>query len=92
MMTKMLTFIAVILVMDVALLVADAATIEAGALASITIDAPLYDTRTSGEGGCNPVGCSGDLTRVSSNAVFIWNTPDGLFFLTFFIPLRMLRA
>lgn len=64
----MLTFIAVILVKDVALLVADAATIEAGALASITIDAPLYDTRKSGEGGCNPAGCSGDLTRVSSNS------------------------
>lgn len=42
-----------------------AAAVEASALTTITIDAPLYDTSLSTAGGCDPGGCVGDLTRVS---------------------------
>lgn len=45
--------------------VADAATVDAGTLTTVSVNAPLYDDRSSADGGCNLDGCSGDLTRVS---------------------------
>ena len=45
--------------------VINAANVDAGEVATVIIDAPLYDTRIAADGGCNPAGCSGDLTRVS---------------------------
>lgn len=68
MITKMPAFTTVLLAMGAALLVADAASVDAGALITVTVDAPLYDMRASGEGGCDPAGCSGDLTRVSKSS------------------------
>lgn len=44
--------------------VTGAASVDARALTTVTVDAPLYDTRAGEEGGCDPAGCSGDLTRV----------------------------
>ncbi|CAM9688654.1 unnamed protein product [Scytosiphon promiscuus] len=40
-----------------------AASVEAGTLTAVTVDAPLYDARLSAAGGCDPAGCSGDKTR-----------------------------
>ncbi|CAM9952012.1 unnamed protein product [Ascophyllum nodosum] len=31
-------------------------------ISTVTVDAPLYDTRLRADNGCNPAGCSGDLT------------------------------
>eukprot|EP00903_Cladosiphon_okamuranus_P018640 g17155.t1 len=39
------------------------ASIEAGSLMNVTIDAPLYDPSLIAGGGCDPAGCVGDLTR-----------------------------
>lgn len=48
--------------------VARAAIVDAGALTTVTVEAPLYDTRGGAAGGCDPAGCGGGLTRVSSVA------------------------
>lgn len=45
--------------------ITNAATIDAGALTTVTVQAPLYDTSLSDEDGCDPAGCIGDFTRVS---------------------------
>eukprot|EP00903_Cladosiphon_okamuranus_P020463 g18782.t1 len=42
---------------------AAAASIEASTLATVTVDAPLYDTNLGVANGCDPAGCVGDLTR-----------------------------
>ena len=44
---------------------AGAASVEAGSLMNVTIDAPLFDTSLAAGGGCDPAGCRGVLTRVS---------------------------
>lgn len=44
---------------------AAAGSVEAGTLTTVLVDAPLYDTNLSAANGCDPVGCVGDLTRVS---------------------------
>lgn len=31
---------------------------------SVAVEAPLYDSRLSDAGGCDPAGCVGELTRV----------------------------
>ena len=36
---------------------------------TVTVDAPLYDTRLRADNGCNPAGCSGDLTTVSGGKI-----------------------
>lgn len=45
---------------------AAAASVEIGTLTTVTVDAPLYDTKLSAANGCDPAGCVGDLTRVSA--------------------------
>lgn len=45
---------------------AAAASVEAGTLTTVSVDAPLYDTSLSAANGCDPGGCVGDLTRVSA--------------------------
>lgn len=52
---------------------ANAATVDAGAFTTVTVEAPLYDTRLSAANGCNPAGCVGDLTRVRY-AVYVFTT------------------
>lgn len=42
---------------------ADAALVEASALTSVTVDAPLYDANLGAQNGCDPVGCVGSFTR-----------------------------
>lgn len=42
----------------------DALEVEAGTLATVTAAAVLYDTRLSSSNGCDPEGCTADLTRV----------------------------
>lgn len=44
--------------------VTDAATVDAGALTTVNVDASYYDTRLGADRGCDPNGCSGSLTRV----------------------------
>ena len=41
--------------------------VDAGEVSTVIVDAPLYDTRVGADGGCDPTGCSGDLTRVSGD-------------------------
>ena len=61
-MVKIAAFVAVLAVHAA---VAGAATVDAGEITTVNVDAPLYDTRVNDDGGCDPSGCSGDLTRVS---------------------------
>ena len=42
---------------------------DAGAATTVIINAPLYDTRLSADGGCDPAGCTGDLTTVSGENI-----------------------
>lgn len=44
---------------------ANADIVDAGTVTTVTVEAPLYDTRTGTDGGCSPAGCIGELTRVS---------------------------
>lgn len=39
--------------------------VEAGMVGTVTTSAALYDTRLSAGNGCDPAGCTADLTRVS---------------------------
>lgn len=39
---------------------------EAGTVTTVEADASLFDSRLAAAGGCDPAGCSGDKTRVSS--------------------------
>lgn len=48
---------------------AQAVLVDAGAYTTMSVYAPLYDTRLSNDGGCDPSGCVGDLTRVRSACV-----------------------
>ena len=64
--TKLAAFIALL---ATSFAVADAASVDAGEVVTVTIEAPLFDTRLSPDGGCDPAGCSGDLTRVSCDMV-----------------------
>lgn len=41
--------------------------VEVDSLTTVTVDAPLYDSTLSAAGGCDPAGCTGDKTRVSSS-------------------------
>ena len=45
--------------------VTEAAIVDAGTVTTVTVDAPLYDTNLAADGGCDPEGCVGELTRVS---------------------------
>ena len=42
----------------------EATIVDAGTLTTVTVDAPLYDTRTLEDNGCDPAGCVGEYTRV----------------------------
>lgn len=43
-----------------------AAIVEAEALTTVTVEAPLFDENAvAATGGCNPAGCVGNKTRVS---------------------------
>ena len=44
--------------------VAFGATVDAGEVTTVEVDAPLYDTRLSVDGGCDPSGCIASMTRV----------------------------
>ena len=44
----------------------EAVTVEAGTLTTVTVEARLYDTNTADDNGCDPTGCVGEFTRVSS--------------------------
>lgn len=44
----------------------NAAVIDAEALTTVTVEAPLYDPSLGDANGCDPAGCVGDLTRVSN--------------------------
>ena len=46
-----------------------AASVDAGALTTVTAEAPLYDPSLSADNGCDPSGCVAGLTRVSGHAV-----------------------
>lgn len=48
-------------------LTAEALTVEAGTIVGVSVDAPVYDTRSSAPYGCPPAGCLGDNTRVSAS-------------------------
>eukprot|EP00903_Cladosiphon_okamuranus_P018639 g17154.t1 len=45
-----------------------AAPVEAGAVTSVTVEAPLYDSKLREDGGCDPAGCVGGNTRDGSLA------------------------
>ena len=51
--------------------VADATTVDAGDVTTVVVDAALYDTRLSVDGGCDPIGCVGNLTRVSGGQIYL---------------------
>lgn len=42
-----------------------ATIVDAGAVTTVAVKAPLYDPNRAASNGCDPVGCVGDLTRVS---------------------------
>lgn len=42
-----------------------AAVVDAGAVTTVAVEAPLHDPNRAAGNGCDPVGCVGDLTRVS---------------------------
>lgn len=46
--------------------VTEAAIVDAGTVTTVSVSAPLYDTNLSDNYGCEPEGCVGDLTRVST--------------------------
>ena len=46
-------------------LVAGSVTIEARAVTSVSVDAPIFDERSTAPYGCPPAGCVGENTRVS---------------------------
>lgn len=48
-------------------LTAEALTVEAGTIVGVSVDAPVFDTRSSLPYGCPPAGCLGDNTRVSAS-------------------------
>lgn len=50
-----------------ALSTAEALAVEAGTIVGVSVDAPVFDTRTSAPYGCPPAGCLGDNTRVSAS-------------------------
>ncbi|CAM9345152.1 unnamed protein product [Pylaiella littoralis] len=39
------------------------ALVDASKFTTVTVDAPLYDTMTGDDNGCDPMGCQGSLTR-----------------------------
>ena len=47
------------------------ASTDAAEVTTVIVEAPLYDIRLGADGGCNPAGCSGDLTRVSNNQIYM---------------------
>lgn len=44
--------------------VVEAAVGDAKAVTTVTVDAPLYDTKAADANGCDPSGCVGEFTRV----------------------------
>lgn len=50
-----------------ALLTAEALTVEAGTIVGVSVDASVFDTRSSAPYGCPPAGCLGENTRVSAS-------------------------
>lgn len=44
---------------------ASALLVDASKFTTVSVDAPLYDTKLSDDNGCDPSGCQGSLTRVS---------------------------
>lgn len=48
-------------------LTAEALTVEAGTIVGVSVDAPVFDLRSSAPYGCPPAGCLGDNTRVSAS-------------------------
>ncbi|CAN0328199.1 unnamed protein product, partial [Ectocarpus sp. 12 AP-2014] len=47
---------------------AEALTVEAGTIVGVSVDAPVFDTRSSAPYGCSPVGCLGENTRDGSTS------------------------
>lgn len=45
---------------------AEAAIVEAEQWTNVLVEAPLFDSRPAADGGCDPAGCLGTLTRVSA--------------------------
>lgn len=41
------------------------AFVDASQQTTVTVDAPLFDTKDSAANGCDPAGCQGSMTRVS---------------------------
>lgn len=46
----------------------DTVVVEAGTLGTVTATADLYDARLSNDDGCDPDGCTADMTRVCFTA------------------------
>lgn len=46
----------------------EAAIVDAGAVTSVVVEAPLYDPNLSDAGGCDPSGCVGELSRVRGSS------------------------
>lgn len=55
---------------------AASASVDAGALTTVTAEAPLYDTNLSAANGCDPSGCVAGLTRVSTCITCTVDTPS----------------
>lgn len=49
---------------------AAAASVDAGALTTVTAEASLYDPSLSADNGCDPSGCVASLTRVSDGILY----------------------
>ena len=43
---------------------AEAAVVTAGSVTSVTVEAQIFDAKLAADGGCDPAGCEGGLTRV----------------------------
>ena len=49
----------------------NATTLDAAEITTVAVDASLYDTTLSIDGGCDPIGCVGNLTRVSGGYYYM---------------------
>ena len=65
MMAPSLCSLSILSMMASVSLTAEARTVEAGTIVGVSVDAPVFDTRSSAPYGCLPAGCLGGNTRVS---------------------------
>lgn len=54
----------------------DSTVVEAGTLGDVTTSAALYDARLAADNGCDPAGCTANLTRVRTPTSSYWHTED----------------